>query len=53
MRAQVHSEELKGPILELLRGPAGFTHVVCRPGDASLGPGVYSVWATRSGGGAC
>ena len=44
---QVHSDELREPILSLLRGAAGFANVVCEDGDASLGPGVYSVWATR------
>jgi hypothetical protein len=44
----VHDEALRGPVVDLLRGPAGFARVVCERGDASLGEGVYSVWATRA-----
>lgn len=44
---EVHAEELLEPVLALLRGAAGFKRVEWRAGDASLGDGVYSVWATR------
>ncbi|GBF87333.1 hypothetical protein Rsub_00044 [Raphidocelis subcapitata] len=44
---EVHEEALRAPVLDLLRGPAAFARVICEPGDASLGEGVYNVWATR------
>ncbi|GBF96196.1 hypothetical protein Rsub_08741 [Raphidocelis subcapitata] len=50
--AEVH-EALLAPVVDLLKGPAGFGRVVAVPVDAALiGPGMHMVYATRRGGAA-
>jgi len=34
-------------VLAVLKGPAGFTRVVCNPADAIIGPGMHMIHATR------
>ncbi|KAI8471997.1 MAG: S-adenosyl-L-methionine-dependent methyltransferase [Monoraphidium minutum] len=43
---EVHEERFKEPVLEVLR-KAGFKNIKVESSEATLGPGIYNLWATR------